>query len=127
MLESLWIKDAGPIVKQEEIPKIMDIINMPNLRYVRYKYFSESHPQNGHTSSFYWFLTVIRVPEDAVVYLTSPLITKALKHSAEMYQAFSHLFERLSSVQILQETDRPYLLIHDDRLYLNLPGNAYLY
>jgi hypothetical protein len=57
VLESLLIEDAGPIVKKGASPEIMDIIDMPNVRYVRYKDSSESRPQNGHASSFYWLLT----------------------------------------------------------------------
>ena len=37
VLESLWIEDAGPTVKKEDIWEVMDTINMPNLRCVRYK------------------------------------------------------------------------------------------
>ena len=44
-----------------------------------------------------------------------------------MYQALSPFFERLSRVQILQETDCPDLLFHDDRPYLNIPESVYLY
>lgn len=55
------------------------------------------------------------------------MITKALEHSAEMYQALSPFFECLSKVQILQETDCPDFLFHDDRLYLKVPESAYLY
>ena len=84
-------------------------------------------PQDRHACSFHWLLTIIRVPEDATVYLTSPSITKALEHPAEMYQALSPFFERLSRVQILQETDFPDLLFHDDRPYLKIPESAYLY
>ena len=125
MLESLWIENAGPIVRRGDIRENMDTINMPYLRSVRYK---DSSQNRDDASSFYWLVTVIKVPEDAAVYLTSPLIPKALEHSTEMYQALSPFFERLSRVQILQETsDSADLIFHDDRLYMKIPENAYFY
>jgi hypothetical protein len=120
------LKDAGPAIK-EVIREVMDIIiTCPNFDACGTK-IPPNFFQDGHASSFYWLLTSIRVSEDAAVCLTSPSITKALGNSAEMYQALSPFFERLSRVQILQETDCPDLLFHDDCLYLKIPESAYLY
>ncbi|KIM40353.1 hypothetical protein M413DRAFT_28835 [Hebeloma cylindrosporum] len=124
-LESLWIEESGPVVCKGDIREITDTIIMPNLRCVRYK--DSSFPRNGVASIFYWLLTLIRLPEDAAVYLTSPSISKALEQSQEMYQALSPFFERVSRVQIFQETDCPELLFHNDGLYVKIPETGYLY
>ena len=41
--------------------------------------------------------------------------------------ALSPFFERLSWVQILQDTDCADLIFYDDRLYTKIPENAYFY